>query len=157
MFIRNESHIKAIMRFINLAKPHVMILCLCLGITKLTLASTLQTHDVPMFHNDDGLGLLQDCRFMRAIAVGEITEIPKTVNARSTNCLASIKSVVQVIYNVQNSSHMPTTCIPSIELDWFKVLEYVTTYMENQPSESIAKKSYGVWIMHAIRKKYPCK
>lgn len=133
-----------------------ILLGLYLGITKLSLANTPQTHDVPMFHNDDGLGLLQDCRFMRAIAVGEITEIPTTVNARSTNCLASIKSVVQVIYSVQNSNIMPTTCVPSVELDWFETLEYVTKFMENQPTESLENESYGIWIMLAIQEKYPC-
>lgn len=130
---------------------------LYLLITMQSLADTPQTQDVPLFHNDDGLGLLQDCRFMRAIAVGEITEIPTSVNARSTNCLASIKSIVQVIYNVHDTNTMSTICIPSVEPDWFEVLEYVTAFMEDQASESLKTKSYGVWIMNALQEKYQCK
>lgn len=155
--IRDKSSTKSIMKFKYLVQLLTIFMVFYLGPAKLVLADTPQTHDVPMFHNDDGLGLLQDCRFMRAIAVGQIKEIPATVNARSTNCLASIKSVVQVVYSVQKSIRMPTICIPSVELDWLEVLEYVTTFMKNQPPETLANESYGVWIMHAIREKYPCK
>lgn len=118
---------------------------------------TPQTHDVPMFHNDDGLALLQDCTFMRAIAVGEITEIPTTVAGRSTSCLASIKSVAQVIYSIQRTANSPTSCLPSADLDWFDVLEFVTTFMETQSSESLPNQPYGVWIMQALQEKYACK
>lgn len=124
--------------------------------TKPSLADTPQTHDVPMFHNDDGLGVLQDCRFMRAIAVGKITEIPTTVNARSTNCIASIKSAVQVLHHIQSVNDKPMTCIPSVELDWLEVLYYVTAFMEEQEAKSLPARSYGVWIMHALQKMYPC-
>ena len=110
-----------------------------------------------MFHNDDGLGLLQDCRLLRAIAAGKITDIPTTVNARSTNCLASIKSIVQVVYSLQISNQMDTICIPTAELDWLVVVEYVTSYLENQPPQPLANEPYGVWIMQAISEKYLCK
>ena len=145
------------MSFNYLTKHFAIVLGLYLGMSTLSLADTPQTHDVPMFHNDDGLGLLQDCRFMQAIAVGEITEIPTTVNARSTNCLASIKSVVQVIYSVHKSSRVPVICIPTDDLDWLEALESVITFIERQPPEALKNESYGVWIMKAFREKYPCK
>ena len=145
------------MNFKYLVSLVTISLVLYFGTTISSLANTPQTHDVPMFHNDDGLGLLQDCRFMQAIAVGEITEIPTTVNARSTNCLASIKSVVQVIYSAHNAGQLPTICIPSVELDWFEVLEYVTTFLGDQTPETLESKSYGVWIMQALQEKYQCK
>ncbi len=134
----------------------VIISVICLGRASLSSADTLQTHDVPMFHNDDGLGLLQDCRFMRAIALGEITEIPTTVNARSTNCLASIKSVVQIAFSMKNTGNTPVTCIPSIEPDWFEVLDHVTMFLENQTPETLATETYGVWILRAVEEQYPC-
>ncbi len=94
---------------------------------------------------------------MHARAVGKLTDVPTTVNARSTNCLASIKSVVQVIYHLQNdNSLLPAICMPSASLDWLDTLEYVTEYMQNQPPTTLATKAYGVWIMLAIEKKYPC-
>lgn len=133
------------------------IIVYCFGLMNLSYSQTPQTHDVPMFHNDDGLALLQDCAFMRAIAVGKITEIPTTVAGRSTSCLASIKSVAQVIYSIQNTAHSPTTCLPSADLDWFEVLEFVISFMKMRPIENLPKQPYGVWIMQALQEKYPCK
>lgn len=110
-----------------------------------------------MFHNDDGYGLLQDCEFMQAIAAGKITEVPTTVNARSTNCLASIKSILHVIYSLQKSNTISSSCIPTIEPDWLEVLEHVTFYMQSQPTDALQNKSYGDWIMLALINKYSCK
>ena len=126
------------------------------GLARLALAETPQTHDVPMFHNDDGLGLLQDCIFLKAIANGKISEVPTTVNARSTNCLAAIKSVLQVIYSLEKSSGKPEICIPSIEPDWYDILEHVTAFMQKQSDNRLGETTYGVWIMRALRERYPC-
>jgi len=122
-----------------------MFLSLCLGVAGPGISNTPQTHDVPMFHNDDGLGLLQDCTLMQARANGTITEIPITVAGRSVGCLSSIKSIVQILYNLQETENTSASCLPSAELDWLPLLEYVVLYMERQPKGSLADKSYGVW------------
>lgn len=133
------------------------IMVFCLGLTSLSFAKVPQTHDVPMFHNDDGLGLLQDCELMRAIALGKITEIPTTVAGRSTSCLMSLKSVAHVLYSMQNTTGMSASCLPSADLDWLEVLEFVTDFMENQSADKLSAQPYGVWIMQALHAKYPCK
>jgi len=133
-----------------------VFLCINTGLVRVALAETPQTHDVPMFHNDDGLGLLQDCIFLKAIADGKIKHVPETVNARATNCLASIKSVLQVIYRLNEFGGTPAICIPSIEPDWYEILEYVTAFMQKQPDARLGEASYGVWIMRALRERYPC-
>ena len=156
MFRRLSLCLKKSSKFRNTIQPTKVFLLVCIALSDISSADIPQTHDVPLFHNDDGLGLLQDCRLMRAIAVGEITEIPSTVNARSTNCLASIKSILQLMYSMKHSATFPATCIPSIEQDWLEVLQYVTGFMENQAPEILASKSYGEWIMLAIQEKYPC-
>jgi len=104
-----------------------------IGMLGTAFSNTPQTHDVPMFHNDDGLGLLQDCTFMKARAEGTITEIPTTVAGRSVGCLSA-----------------------SAELDWFEVLQYVVVYMEKQSPESLVEKAYGLWILESLNSKYPC-
>ena len=134
----------------------ILVACLYVAMPQPILANSLQTHDVPMFHNDDGLGLLQDCTFMHAIATGVITDIPTTVAGRSTSCLNSIKSIAQVMHSLQTTVKPVISCLPSADLDWFDVLEFVLSYMENQPAESLANKGYGVWIMQALNDKYSC-
>ena len=143
------------------AKGVLIALILALSLIRPSPAETFRTqtpqpHDVPMFHNDDGLGLLQDCTFMHAIATGVITDIPTTVAGRSTSCLNSIKSIAQVMYSLQTTVKPVVSCLPSADLDWFDVLEFVLSYMENQPAESLAIKGYGVWIMQALNDKYSC-
>jgi len=59
------------------------VMTVCIGMTGLGWSNTPQTHDVPMFHNDDGLGLLQDCTFMKARADGTLNDVPTTVAGRS--------------------------------------------------------------------------
>jgi len=115
-----------------------------------------QTHDVPMFHNDDGLGLLQDCIFMKARADGTIMDVPTTVAGRSVGCLSSIKSVAQVLYHLQGNASSSTSCLPSAELDWLEILDYVINYMEKQAKEDLLAKPYGVWIHDSLHEKYPC-
>jgi len=110
-----------------------------------------------MFHNDDGLGLLQDCTFMKARADGTLTEVPTTVAGRSVACLSSIKSVAQVLYSLQESENSAVSCLPSAELDWLEVLKHVVLYMDGQPKESLGGKTYGYWIMQSLNEKYPCK
>jgi len=137
-------------------KHFVVIASLLFGIASLGFSNTPQTHDVPMFHNDDGLGLVQDCTFMKARVSGTITEVPTTVAGRSIGCLSSIKSVTQVLYDLQGSSTAPTICLPSVDLNWLEVLNFVITYMENQPEANLSNKSYGVWIKESLVEKYPC-
>ena len=119
--------------------------------------NTPQTHDVPAFHNDDGLGLLQDCTFMKARAIGAIADVPNTVAGRSVGCLTSIKSIAQLLFSLQESENSSTSCLPSAELDWLDVLNFVIDYMEKQPKESLSTKPYGVWIYDSLREKYSCK
>jgi len=137
-------------------KQFVIFMSLYLGMANLGFSNTPQTHDVPMFHNDDGLGLLQDCTFMKARANGTISDVPTTVAGRSVGCLSSIKSVAQVLYNLQESAKTPTSCLPSAELDWLDVLDFVIGYMEKQPKENLSTKPYGVWINDSLLEKYPC-
>jgi len=135
------------------------LLSLVFGITfglSAHASNTPQTHDVPPFHNDDGFGLLQDCQFLRAIANGEITDIPTTVNTRSTNCLASIKSVVHVLYSLQNTNDNLQVCIPSDELDWLEELTHITAFLEEQPRNELENGRYGNWIVKALSNTYPC-
>lgn len=134
----------------------MIFMSLCFGMTSLVISDTPQTHDVPAFHNDDGLGLLQDCTFMKARANRTITDIPITVAGRSVGCLASIKSVAQLLFSLQESENSSTSCLPSDELDWLDVLDFVIDYMRNQPKEFLSKKPYGVWINDALHEKYPC-
>jgi len=84
---------------------------------------------------------------MIARAEGMISDIPNTVAGRSVGCLSSIKSIVQVLYNLQGSETISASCLPSAELDWVEVMEHLVLYMESQPKESLSKKPYGVWIM----------
>jgi len=133
-----------------------MFVGIYLGLASLSFSATPQTHDVPMFHNDDGVGLLQDCTFMKAIAVGTITEIPTTVAGRSTSCLTSIKSVAQVLYHMQSSEEISNYCLPSAELDWLELLDFLIIYLEKQPAEMLPSQPYGVWIMRALKDKYAC-
>jgi len=113
-----------------------MFMSLYFGAVSLCSSNTPQTHDVPAFHNDEGLGLLQDCTFMVAIANG---------------------TVAQVLYSLQESETNAVSCLPSVELNWLEVLSFVTKYMEDQPKENLSSKSYGVWIMHSLHELYPCK
>ena len=77
------------------------------------------THDVPAFHNDDGLGLLQDCTFMKARAIGAITDVPTTVAGRSVGCLTSIKSVAQLLIAYKNQkNHQHFACHRPIWIGW---------------------------------------
>ena len=137
-------------------KQLALLMSLCFGIAHPVSSNTPQTHDVPAFHNDDGLGLLQDCIFMKARAIGTITDVPATVAGRSVGCLTSIKSIAQLLFSLQESENS-TSCLPSAELDWLSVLDYVIDYMEKQPKESLSAKPYGVWISDSLREKYPCK
>jgi len=138
------------------SKQLAIYISLSIGLAGLGFSKTPQTHDVPMFHNDDGLGLLQDCTFMQARANGTLTDVPTTVAGRSVACLSSIKSVAQILYSLQESEHSVESCLPSVELDWLDVLEFVVLYLESQPRESLGGKSYGVWIMDALYEKYAC-
>jgi len=141
-------------------KKSVIRLLICigcyLGLSNISFSTTPQTHDVPIFHNDDGLGLLQDCTFMKAIVLGTITEIPTSVAGRSTACLASLKSVAQILYHTQNSQEYSTYCLPSAELDWIELLDFQIEYLEKQPAELLPTQPYGVWIMQALNSKYAC-
>jgi len=130
---------------------------LFLGMANASFSSTPQTHDVPAFHNDDGLGLLQDCTFMKARAIGAITDVPTTVAGRSVGCLTSIKSIAQLLFSLQQSENSSASCLPSADLDWLSILDFIIDYMEKQPKESLSTKSYGVWIKDSLREKYPCK
>ena len=138
-------------------KQFVIFMSIAFGMAGPGFANAPQTNDVPDFHNDDGLGLLQDCTFMKARAEGMISDIPNTVAGRSVGCLSSIKSIAQVLYNLQGSASISASCLPSAELDWVEVMEHLVLYMESQPKESLSDKPYGVWIMHALHEKYPCK
>ena len=139
-------------------KQLAILMTLCFGIAHPVSSNTPQTHDVPAFHNDDGLGLLQDCTFMKARATRSITsDVPTTVAGRSVGCLTSIKSVAQLLFSLQKSESLSTSCLPSAELDWLAVLDFVIGYMEKQPKEELLTKPYGVWIYDSLREKYPCK
>ena len=138
------------------AKKIAIVISLYVGSISLCFSNTPQTHDVPAFHNDDGLGLLQDCTFMKAIANGTITDVPDTVTGRSVGCLSSIKSVAQILYSFQDSTSNSASCLPSAELDWLEVLNFVVAYMEKQPKDALSSKPYGVWIMHSLYEQYPC-
>jgi len=118
-------------------KQFAILISLCFGVVNPGFSNTPQTHDVPAFHNDDGLGLLQDCTFMRA--------------------LTSIKSVAQILFSLQQSENLSTSCLPSADLNWLEVLDFVIGYMEKQPKDKLSTKPYGVWINDALREKYPCK
>jgi len=141
----------------NALKQFSIFISLCFGVAYPGFANTPQTHDVPAFHNDDGLGLLQDCTFMKARAVGAITEIPTTVAGRSVGCITSIKSVAQLLFSLQHSENSSTSCLPSADLDWLDVLDFVIGYLEKQPKDDLSTKPYGVWINDSLREKYPCK
>jgi len=130
-------------------KQFAILISLCFGVATPGFSNTPQTHDVPAFHNDDGLGLLQDCTFMRARAIGAITEIP--------GCLTSIKSVAQLLFSLQQSEKSSTSCLPSADLDWLDVLDFVIGFLEKQPKDNLSTKPYGVWINDSLREKYPCK
>ena len=133
-----------------------ILLSLCIGMANPGISNTLQTHDVSAFHNDDGLGLLQDCTFMKARAIGAITDVPTTVAGRSVGCLTSIKSVAQLLFSLQESEKSSTNCLPSADLDWLDVLDFVIDYMKKQPEAILSTKPYGVWINDALHEKYPC-
>lgn len=139
-------------------KQFSILISLCFAVVNPGFSNTPQTHDVPAFHNDDGLGLLQDCTFMKARATGSITsDVPSTVAGRSVGCLTSIKSVAQLLFSLQKSKSSSTSCLPSADLDWLAVLDFVIGYMEKQPKEDLLTKPYGVWIYDSLREKYPCK
>ena len=139
-------------------KQFAILISLCFSVASPGFSNTPQTHDVPAFHNDDGLGLLQDCTFMKARVRGSITsDVPTTVAGRSVGCLTSIKSVAQLLFSLQESESLSTSCLPSAELDWLSVLDYVIDYMEKQPKENLSAKPYGVWISDSLREQYPCK
>jgi len=139
-------------------KQFLMLMSLCFGMANPGLSNAPQTHDVPAFHNDDGFGLLQDCIFMQARATRSITaDVPTTVAGRSVGCLTSIKSVAHLLFNLQESESSSTSCLPSAELDWLDVLDFVIDYLEKQPKENLSTKLYGVWIYDSLREKYPCK
>ena len=139
-------------------KQFLILMSLCFGMANPGFSNAPQTHDVPAFHNDDGLGLLQDCTFMKARATRSITsDVPTTVAGRSVGCLTSIKSVAQLLFSLQKSESLSTSCLPSAELDWLAVLDFVIGYMEKQPKEELLTKPYGVWIYDSLREKYPCK
>ena len=139
-------------------KQFSILISLCFAVVNPGFSNTPQTHDVPAFHNDDGLGLLQDCTFMKARATGSITsDVPSTVAGRSVGCLTSIKSVAQLLFSLQKSKSSSTSCLPSADLDWLDVLDFVIGYMEKQPKEDLLTKPYGVWIYDSLREKYPCK
>ena len=138
-------------------KQFAFLMILFFGMVNTSFSNTPQTHDVPAFHNDDGLGLLQDCTFMKARAMGTISDVPTTVAGRSVGCLSSIKSVAQLLFSLQETANSSTSCLPSADLDWLSVLDFVIDYMEQQPKESLSTKPYGVWINDSLREKYPCK
>ena len=139
-------------------KQFAILISLCFSVASPGFSNTPQTHDVPAFHNDDGLGLLQDCTFMKARARGSITsDVPTTVAGRSVGCLTSIKSVAQLLFSLQKSESLSTSCLPSAELDWLAVLNFVISYMEKQTEEDLLTRPYGVWIYDSLREKYPCK
>jgi len=139
-------------------KQFSILISLCFAVVNPGFSNTPQTHDVPAFHNDDGLGLLQDCTFMKARATSSITsDVPTTVAGRSVGCLTSIKSVAQLLFSLQKSKSSSTSCLPSADLDWLAVLDFVIGYMEKQPKEDLLTKPYGVWIYDSLREKYPCK
>ena len=139
-------------------KQFSILISLCFAVVNPGFSNTPQTHDVPAFHNDDGLGLLQDCTFMKARATGSITsDVPSTVAGRSVGCLTSIKSVAQLLFSLQKSKSSSTSCLPSTDLDWLAVLDFVIGYVEKQPKEDLLTKPYGVWIYDSLREKYPCK
>ena len=139
-------------------KQFSILISLCFAVVNPGFSNTPQTHDVPAFHNDDGLGLLQDCTFMKARATGSITsDVPSTVAGRSVGCLTSIKSVAQLLFSLQKSKSSSTSCLPSADLDWLAVLDFVIGFMEKQPKEDLLTKPYGVWIYDSLREKYPCK
>jgi len=143
---------------IRISKTHkqfAILMSLYFGIASASFSNTPQTHDVPAFHNDDGLGLLQDCIFMKARAFGTITDVPNTVAGRSVGCLTSIKSVAQLLFSLQQSENSSKSCLPSVELDWLSVLDFVIDYMEKQPKESLST-PYGVWISDSLHEQYPC-
>jgi len=79
-----------IMSISRILKQFVILVGFCFGVVSPCFSNTPQTHDVPMFHNDDGLGLLQDCTFMKARADGTLSDVPTTVAGRSVGCLSSI-------------------------------------------------------------------
>ena len=137
-------------------KQIVVFISLSIGMAGPVFSKAPQTHDVPMFHNDDGLGLLQDCTFMKARADGTITDVPITVAGRSVGCITSIKSVAQVLYNLQESESTSISCLPSAELEWLEVLNFVIEYIDKQPKENLSTKPYGVWITDSLLAKYPC-
>jgi len=94
---------------------------------------------------------------MKAIAIGTITEIPTSVAGRSTACLTSIKSVAQILYHMQSSEDNSKYCLPSADLDWFELLDFLISYLEEQPAEVLPSQPYGVWILRALNEKYACK
>jgi len=141
----------------NPLRLFVIFMGLCFGLVNPGSSKTLQTHDVPAFHNDDGFGLLQDCTFMRARAIGAITEIPTTVAGRSVGCLTSIKSVAQLLFSLQITENASISCLPSADLDWLAVLDFIIGYLEKQPKDILSTKTYGVWIYDSLNEKYPCK
>ena len=145
-------------RIYKTLKRFAILISLCFAVVNPGFSNTPQTHDVPAFHNDDGLGLLQDCTFMKARATGSITsDVPTTVAGRAVGCLTSIKSVAQLLFSLQNSESLSTSCLPSAELDWLAVLDFIIDYMEKQPKKSLSTKPYGVWIDDSLREKFPCK
>lgn len=148
--MNNKAFCKRILQF-------AVLMILCFGIANLSFSNTPQTHDVPAFHNDDGLGLLQDCTFMKARIINTINDVPITVAGRSVGCLTAIKSVAQLLFSLQVSGKSSTSCLPSTELDWLDVLDFVIDYMEKQPKEFLSTKLYGVWISDALHEQYPCK
>ena len=93
---------------------------------------------------------------MKAIAVGTITEIPTSVAGRSTACLTAIKSVAQVLYQLQNSEGFIKSCLQSAELGLFEFLDFLINYLEKQPAEELPNRPYGVWIMRALNDRYVC-
>jgi len=93
---------------------------------------------------------------MKARAFGAITDVPNTVAGRSVGCLTSIKSVAQLLFSLQQSENSSKSCLPSVELDWLSVLDFVIDYMEKQPKESLSTKPYGVWISDSLHEQYPC-
>jgi len=131
-------------------KQIVVFISLSVGMAGPSFSNAPQTHDVPMFHNDDGLGLLQDCTFMKARADGVISGVPTIVAGRSVGCLSSIKSIAQVLYSLQGTASTSTSCLPSDNLDWLEVLGFVIGYMEKQPKNKLSTKSYGVWISDSL-------
>jgi len=84
---------------------------------------------------------------MKARAIGAITsDVPTTVAGRSVGCLTSIKSVAQLLFSLQQSENSSTSCLPSADLDWLSVLNFVIDYMEKQPKESLSTMVCGFTI-----------